>query len=94
MLLYYIFYAIAENKNPPFLEAGFIIRFNFYYKLSPPKIAGIIITTTIMIAAYWLMTILTLRFNMSECSMTNVRPPFQKNKELRGIVDFGLRIAD
>jgi hypothetical protein len=43
-----------------------------------------------MIAANWLMTISTLRFNMSECSITNVRPPFEKNKELVGILDFGI----
>jgi len=35
-------------------------------QLSPPKIAGIIITTTIIIAVTLLMMILNLRFNMGE----------------------------
>jgi len=69
-----------QEKTRLFGGGFFVIRFIiFYKKRSPPKFAGIIITTTIIIAANRLMTLL-MRFNMSECSVTNIRPPVEKTK--------------
>jgi hypothetical protein len=53
-------------KKPAFLEAGSYFVVEFYIQFPPPDVAGIIITTTIMIAVIMDVMLLTLLFCMKD----------------------------
>ena len=63
------------KKKPAFWEAGFsILLFCIYTIDPPPESAGIIMTTTIRIAAI-AMTLLTMLFDMKGKIYCNILPP-------------------